>query len=514
MMSDRRRIWVLAGVVMLLTMIPYLLGYASQGADWQFTGYLIGVEDGNSYIAKMRRGAVGDWLFRTPYSAQHQEGVFLYSYVLVLGKLTAPPAQHEQMVAVFHLFRVFAGMLMIVATWDFLGLFVTDSALRRWGTLFGTLGGGLGWLLAVTGWLGDLPLDFYSPEAFGFLALFTLPHIALARALMLWGLLVWLRDADKAWLAGLLWVGAALFQPLTIVTGSVMVAGFVAWLGIWAWRLGTWSTWWGWVRRAVVLGAISSPLVLWTVWKLSTDSLLRQWAAQNALASPPVWHYLAAYALVLPFAWRGFRSLFRRTEPDDTQWLPLVWVLLFLPLVYAPVSIQRRLLEGVWVMWTVLALWGLRGLASSWRRGLLAVSLLSTLFLFAGSLLTASQPSFPTFRPRTQVESFTWLEKNALPDSVVLTSFPTGNALPAFAPVYVVMGHGPETFGLAEIRPDVEKFYSGKLTSDEQIALLIHWGVDYVVWGDAEREFGTFSAVDHPYLLPVATDVYRVTLGD
>jgi hypothetical protein len=331
---------------------------------------------------------------------------------------------------------------------------------------------------------------------------------------MLWGLLVWLRDADKAWLAGLLWVGAALFQPLTIVTGSVMVAGFVAWLGIWAWRLGTWSTWWGWVRRAVVLGAISSPLVLWTVWKLSTDSLLRQWAAQNALASPPVWHYLAAYALVLPFAWRGFRSLFRRTEPDDTQWLPLVWVLLFLPLVYAPVSIQRRLLEGVWVMWTVLALWGLRGLASSWRRGLLAVSLLSTLFLFAGSLLTASQPSFPTFRPRTQVESFTWLEKNALPDSVVLTSFPTGNALPAFAPVYVVMGHGPETFGLAEIRPDVEKFYSGKLTSDEQIALLIHWGVDYVVWGDAEREFGTFSAVDHPYLLPVATDVYRVTLGD
>ena len=64
---DERR-WVLGlGVILLtLTSIPYLLGYFSAGTGWVFTGFIFGVEDGNSYIAKMLSGATGNWLFRTP----------------------------------------------------------------------------------------------------------------------------------------------------------------------------------------------------------------------------------------------------------------------------------------------------------------------------------------------------------------------------------------------------------------------------------------------------------------
>ena len=58
-------IWVFGFTVMLVTAIPYLLGYAFEGTQWRFTGFVIGVEDGNSYMAKMLRGANGDWLFRT-----------------------------------------------------------------------------------------------------------------------------------------------------------------------------------------------------------------------------------------------------------------------------------------------------------------------------------------------------------------------------------------------------------------------------------------------------------------
>jgi hypothetical protein len=94
------------------------------------------------------------------------------------------------------LFRFFAGLLAILATYDFLSYFLSSLSARRLGLLLVTLGGGLGWvliLLARQSWLGALPLELYSPETFGFLSLYGIPHLALARALMLWAILIYLR---------------------------------------------------------------------------------------------------------------------------------------------------------------------------------------------------------------------------------------------------------------------------------------------------------------------------------
>jgi len=79
-----------------VTMLPYLLGYASQGDAWRFTGFVFGVEDGNSYIAKMLSGSAGAWLFRTPYTPEAQRGVLAFLPYILLGKLASPPGLHEQ----------------------------------------------------------------------------------------------------------------------------------------------------------------------------------------------------------------------------------------------------------------------------------------------------------------------------------------------------------------------------------------------------------------------------------
>ena len=97
-LTKRRGIIVFAVAVMAITMIPYLVGYAQQGEEWRYTGFVIGVEDGNSYIAKMLSGASGNWLFRSPHSAAEQQGVIAYLPYLILGKLASGPAQHDQMV--------------------------------------------------------------------------------------------------------------------------------------------------------------------------------------------------------------------------------------------------------------------------------------------------------------------------------------------------------------------------------------------------------------------------------
>ncbi len=172
--TNFERRWVIgfAIVVMLVTTLPYLLGYAVQGTNWRFTGFIFGVEDGNSYIAKMLSGAYGAWLFRTPYTAVHQNGALAFLPYLLLGKLSAPPGEHEQLVALFQTFRLFAGFFAILATYDFLALFIENIRARRWGLILAILGAGLGWLLVLLGYgqmLGSMPLDFYSPESFGFL---------------------------------------------------------------------------------------------------------------------------------------------------------------------------------------------------------------------------------------------------------------------------------------------------------------------------------------------------------
>jgi hypothetical protein len=297
---------------MFVTSLPYFLGFASQGDEWRFTGFVFGVEDGNSYIGKMLRGAHGDWLFRTPYTAEEQRGVFAFISYILLGKLTSTPGQHEQLVVLYHFYRIFAGVLAILAMHEFIAIFIHDRRDRFIGLVFACFGGGLGYVLVLlekNWWLGNLPLEFYSPESFGFLILFGLPHLAMARALFFWGLINYLKnDTPKGGqIAGILWLFMGLFQPLTIVQAWVVVgAHFMFTFGINNWKR-TMKDSEGkiflrsWFYKLVWAVIIPFPLVIYTYFAFNLDPVTQAWTSQNLILSPHPYHYLLAYGLVLPF---------------------------------------------------------------------------------------------------------------------------------------------------------------------------------------------------------------------
>jgi hypothetical protein len=97
--DDRRWCLGLSLLLIVLTSIPYLAGFQTQSSEWSYTGFVFGVGDGNSYIAKMLQGESA-WLFRTPYSSVESGGVLAFSYLLL--KLAAARSAH-QMLALFHL---------------------------------------------------------------------------------------------------------------------------------------------------------------------------------------------------------------------------------------------------------------------------------------------------------------------------------------------------------------------------------------------------------------------------
>lgn len=519
-MSTPARRWVLnfAIVVVILTSLPYWIGYQRQGDAWRFSGFVFGTEDGNSYIAKMLRGANGEWLFRTPYTAVPQAGFLAFLPYLLLGKLSAPPGQHDQLVVLFQLFRCAADFLLIFAVFDFTGLFFKEDRSRKWCTALIIAGGGLGWLSAVglQSWWGNrIPLEFYSPESFGFLSALGLPHLALGRALLLWGLAGFLsaKSLKGAVRPGLLFLLLGLVQPLTVVTGwAIMGMYLLIWAGILLWQrhmkqAAEWSGWLQAIRRAIIILGLSSPLVLYTFISFLIDPYLKNWALQNKIFSPPPGDYLLAYGIFLPLV--GIGAIRLRKIQNQASLLLIGWVLAFPFLAYAPYNLQRRLPDGIWVAIVILAWSGFLGLTPVWKKWaapLFGLSFLSALFLMLGGGMAAWIPKEPVFIPKSEAASFLRLSSIARKDTVVLASFATSNNLPAWVSLRTITGHGPESIFADKIQPRIQQFFQEETSDTDRIRLLEDYNIRTVYYGPNEQKLGKWNPANAAFLKQIYQD--------
>ncbi len=509
--SERRWVLIFSFLVVVLTSLSYALAYTRQPES--FTGFLFAVEDGNSYIAKMMLGAQGDWLFHSPYSTVNQHGALLYLPYLLLGKLLGPSTQHASLVLLFHIFRAFSIVALCFAVYEFIALFIAKINLRRLGLALATLGGGLGWLLVLAGkpgLLGLLPLDFYSPETFGFLAVFGLPHLVLARALLLWGLIVYLhasQPSPRIWLHSLLWLALALTHLITAGLGLLLIALHLLVVFIWQRRL---------PKRTQILtkprliyaacaALDAAPVFLYNIWVFRHDAYLPAWASLNQILSPNPLHYLIAYGWLLPFVYFGLRHVV--SKDLRTGSFLATWLLALPVLLYLPFGLQRRLAEGAWVMLVTLALilfdqeWAKR----KQQLWLFALAAPSTLILYLGATQAALQSAPPIFIPASEAAAFNELRQQAKPGAVVLAPYGTSNALPAWTPLRVLGGHGPEGVGPKQLATNVVAFYDRRLTDEQRLQFLTNNNVDYVFWGPYETSLGKWDPHQVNYLESVVS---------
>ncbi len=512
--------WTL--VVLLLSSVPYLVGWAvAAGSGAIFGGFVIGVEDGNSYLAKMGQGARGHWLFHIMYTSEPHDGALFFLFHILLGKLAAllpgpAAALPLRMIWVYHAARLVCSAGLLAVVYRFAAEFLSEVGLRRLGWLLVALGGGLGWLLLALGlgdWLGSPPLDMILPEGFTFLVLFSLPHIALARALLLTGVLAWLRAvrtgmARWAVAAGLSWLGMALIVPFyPAVAATVVGATLLAW-----WvaerRLPT---------RELALSALSGllvvPVVAYTAWVFLTNPVMRGWSAQNLILSPPVLHYLAAYGLPAIMASLGLVCVWRHKPGRRRDWLLVAWALAVPPLLYAPFNLQRRLIEGYQLPLYILAVLGAGRVVWPWlqshqvsiRPRLLAAALLvaitpTSLLLVAGSAGAALAGGQPIYHTPAEVAAAAWLTGNAEEGALVLSGYPAGNFMPGWAPVRSYYGHGPETIDFQAKRANVERFFDTDTDDGWRRVFLADNGVRFLLHSPAERESGSYAPAGSGFL--------------
>jgi hypothetical protein len=511
--DEWRWVTVVTALIVLLSFMLHIIGWLNSSGGWHFMGIVINVPDGHSYIAKMRQGYEGNWLFRLPYTPEDQRGALLYLLYITLGNVARVLGLPLELV--FHIARAVSNALLVVATYALAARLSPSIPIRRLAVLFALFGSGFGWFLIAF----DIFLpDLWLPEAFPFQSMLLNVHFPLALALALVVLNLFGFTTDRLpWYRGLL--GVAVTGILTMIRSDLTIVilgtvGVAQVLRAWRDRRISWRSV-GWIAAA---GLVSVAYSLYTLYILATDPSLESWIAQNLQLTPPLVHFGLGYGFITVLAVAGLIVAVSRR--DDGDLLLLAWLGILLVAIYLPFDSQRRFSMGMGLALGLLAVRGWEALThrlslrrvSMWGWLVGAMAALTNLVL-VGSLcqkVLAHDPQY--FLTSGEWAAMNWMEKSLPKDAVVLASPDTGIFIPAWAGQRVVYGHPCETIRADERRQQVTAFWSGEMSPEEQVQFLVENRVSFAFLGPRERALGGFLPIEWGELIFESQDtqVYKL----
>ena len=489
--EERWLTWFLVVFFLLVISVPFLIAQFTINNEFTFGGFLFNPIDGTSYLAKMRQGFDGEWLFRLPYTAEPGEGAPINLIYLFLGHVAK--ATGWSLLFTFHAVRMLGALLLALAL---LRLFrrcfdKPGERILAFGlTLFGS---GLGWLAIM---FGGFTSDFWVAEAIPFLSAYANPHFALGLAMQVWLLTPRRVDTGRRW-------------PQLALSGGVAALLSVVYPFGWAAASAVYWSWLGWLaykkqlRRAdlvhgLVIVLAGLPYSIYGFLLIRAHPLLAQWDAQNLIPSPPLLDLMVAFSPTLVFAVWGAFTKFKGQRA--VRYLT-VWLLAGIIILYLPINLQRRLITGLYIPVSGLAAVGVSQIP--WRTSqkrylalaLFILSLPTNAIVVAGGFQAASNNHPLLVINSRELTAFEWLDANVPQSSLVLASPATGLLLAPYAGVRVIYGHPLETALATQREQELQAFFSTTWAQGEAQDYLQRWGVDYIYYGPSERALGQLPEI-------------------
>ena len=515
---------VFGAVVAIISLLPYLLAYLWTPPGHHFAGFFFIADDATTYLAKMRQGADGFWLWNDPYTSEPHGGVFIFSFYLLFGHLAA--LLHLPLIAAYHLARI-SGAIAVVLAADQLCRRLLPTELRRLALVLVILGSGAGFMVQALGnpsLFGTRveALDLHLPEISGWYSIIAIPHFAWATALIIAALLGLLRISEGPAWRPMVFTSAALVALTAIHPQMIPVLGliWVAYQGVLV----------GWGARPSIRSVAAQalpfvatvPLLTYNAWILFRDPTIAEWARQWRHQAPGPVSLAISLGLPLLAAILGIVIAWRRR--DRGLALLLVWPPLVLALLYLPnlANIQRRLLDALYVPIGILAAVGIQALTSRLRRArarrieavLVTVCCLSSAIVLAIALRFASGAFTDAYVSADAWHAMQWLSAHHQPGDRALASPGAGQLLPAWSGVPVYVGHYSETLDYFQKIRNVDAVLKPGEPEATIRAFLHDNGVTLLYWGPDEALTG-YQPSDQPFLRPVHQDgtvtVYRVS---
>lgn len=476
-------------VFLLLTQTPAFLANIWSGEDYRFGGYLFNPLDGNSYLAKMRRGWNGHWDFQLPFSAESGKGAFLFVFYIFLGHVSR--WLNLDLNLVFHTSRLIFSFFMV---WRIYRFFVNSfpegfPTLTFYWVLFG---GGLGGLFLP---FNILSPDYWVAEGYPFLSAFANPHFPLSIALMLWMLETnhtpLKSNASDLFLLFLSGVILSNISPFAVVL--VLLLYGIKFLQAVMEKNKEAQNYF--LIKSAILGAGSLPFLIYQSWIVRVDVLLKSWNAQNVTPAPSVLLFCIGYSPLLVWA---LLSLFFERPKSWVRKFWFEWLVIALLLIYFPSSLQRRFMLGLYIPIGIGAAQGFQFLQAKFpsQRGFgflyklsFGVSLLTNVILLFASLTAVLRYDRWIYLTRLEADAYQWMRENLPEESLVLAGEQSGLLIPGWSGQRVIYGHPYESVDADNSREGVNAFYSGEMDLNRQISFLCNYHVDYILWGYREKEF-------------------------
>lgn len=499
-MSKRSQI-ILTVLTILLITLPYLIAMGKAGESYVFNGFLLNPIDGNSYLAKMYQGRAGQWQFTLPFSAEVNQGSYLFLFYIFLGHIARWLGL--SLIFTFHLARIAGSIVLCLVMARFIKVYLPESNARTQTLVFSLclFGAGLGWLAAF---FGGFTSDFWVAEAFPFLSMYSNPHFPLGLALLL-DYFIYLKNPrllgkmSGLFLRGLL---LAVVMPFGVVLASVVTLGLQVWEYINKDRLIRW-----WSLVFLVPGGL---FLIYQFIVIGSDPLLLQWNEQNLTLTPPIWDVLIAFSPAIVAAVIGIWRLFKRSSLYDYRVL-VVWMVVGLALAYFPFQLQRRFLLGYYIPIACLAAIPLGSMLdkprSIARYGVIAfitASMVTNVFILAGGLAAATKHDPKLYYPQSMQDAFAWMSSERSDKPLILASSETGLLIPGTTGWRVIYGHPYET-PRAELRKSqVDAVFSGEMNLDALDQFIADNMIEYIYYGPFEQHKGVDAVIFERY--PVVYD--------
>jgi hypothetical protein len=283
----------------------------------------------------------------------------------------------------------------------------------------------------------------------------------------------------------------AIMSPFAIVIALVCWSGMALWDLVEARFRQIPARTQGILYRLVWIALGGLPMLAYQLFAISSDSLLSGWGAQNLTAAPPLWDVAISLSPLLILAPFGVRAVL--SSGHEKGRLLVVWCVASLVLLYAPWTLQRRFMMGIFIPVVTLAALSLDGMVKDvrrfWFRGvLLIIWVLPTNFLvFQAGLHGINTRDSSLYLSRDESAGLDWIETNTPPDALILAAPETGLFIPTHTGRRVIYGHPYETVQAESQKIRVERFFRGTLSPDTDILLRM---ADYIYYGPREREIG------------------------
>jgi len=536
-----RFVLVVILALLILTTIPYLFGYLTTPPDKVFMGIMINIPDHMQYFSWMRELTTAH-LSANKLTPEPNQPVFFNLLWWMMGRFGNLVGLGYA--GMFQVLRYVSGVLFFLMVYRLFVWLFKDVLMRQTAFLITAFTSGLGWVLVVMKYTvtdGELlfPLDVYVAEGNTFLSLLGYPHFV-AAMLYIFVFDLILRGEVTGKYRYAVWAGlVALFLGWQHAYDLLIVYGVLGAYGLL--RL---------VRdraipkyllfSSIIVAIISWWPALYSVLLTSLDPLWKEVLAQFANAgvfTPPLYRLPVLLGLTFILAIYTFirSNPLKLTQISNNDLFIMGWFLITFVLIYIPADFQIHMLNGWQVPIAVLATQGLfryvipairlklEKVNWHWsdaviKKGVVAAFLMviipTNVYLFFWRFVDLNRGDYPYYLYQEELAGMRWLEKNAEPDDVVLSSEMIGQYIPAFSGTHAFLGHWAQTVDYYSKVEMVNEFFSDSVPPMRRKEILSAYSVDYVFYGPFERTIGNFpleteSFLENVYTSPLVS-IYKV----